>query len=166
MAECANCGKDILFGGVTAYGLRFCNKKCRENGNDLVLLRSEIPQDIVNKQIQEIHQGLCPKCQGNGPVDLHPSYRVCSAIFLTSWRTTPNICCRSCGIRIQIKDCIFSFFLGWWSLYGLFLTPVQIVKNISGILKRPDELNPSEELESLIRGAIANQIMEEYQNET
>jgi hypothetical protein len=69
MAECANCGKDILFGGVTVYDLKFCNKKCREEGNDLVLLRSEIPQDIVNKQVQEIYQGLCPKCQGNGPVD-------------------------------------------------------------------------------------------------
>ncbi len=162
MAQCDYCGRDILFGGVSEYDLRFCNKKCRENGHALVLYRREIPQDIVHKQAQEVHQGLCPKCQGTGPVDVHTSYRIWSAGFLTSWRTTPNICCRSCGIKSQICGCIFSFLLGWWSFYGLFITPVHVIKNIAGILKGPDELNPSEKLQNLIRGIIAQQMMEEH----
>lgn len=163
MAQCDYCGKDIIFGGVREYDLRFCNKKCRENGDALVLYRREIPQDVVHKQAQKVRQGLCPKCYGNGPVDLHISYRIWSAGIITSWRTTPNICCRSCGIKSQIFDCIFSFLLGWWSIYGLFGTPVYVIKNIAGILKGPDVLNPSEKLENFIRGIIAQQMMEEHQ---
>ena len=166
MSQCDYCGKDILFGGISEYDLRFCNKKCRENGDALVLSRSLIPEDIVNKEAQAIHQGLCPKCQGNGPVDVHTSYRVLSALVITHWRTSPNICCRSCGTKSQVCDCIFSFFLGWWSLHGLFTTPVYVFKNIVGILKGPEELNPSEKLKNLIRGIIAQQMMEEQQTET
>jgi len=163
MEQCDYCGNDIFFGGVREYDLRFCNKRCRENGDALVLYQREIPQDIVHKKAQAVHQRLCPKCQGNGPVDVHTSYRIYSLVFLTSWRNTPNICCRSCGIKSQIGDCIFSFLFGWWSFFGLFITPVQVIKNIVGILKGPDELNPSEKLENLIRGIIARQMMEKQQ---
>ena len=163
MAKCAYCGTTILFGGVRDNDLRFCNQECQQKGHALVLSR-EIPQDIVYKQVNEIHQGLCPKCQGNGPVDVHTSYRIYSLLLFSSWRSIPNICCRSCGIKSQIGNGIFSFLFGWWGFpWGLLITPAQVVRNIAGILKGPDEISPSEKLENLVRITIAQQLIEEEQ---
>ena len=41
MAQCDYCGKDIIFGGVREYDLRFCNKKCRENGDAFLFIPNE-----------------------------------------------------------------------------------------------------------------------------
>ncbi len=112
MAKCAYCGTTIIFGGISDNDLRFCNQECHQKGYALILSR-ELPQDVVNQQVKEIHQGLCPKCQGKGPVDVHLSYQVYSLLLFTSWSSKPNICCRGCGIKRQIGGAIFSLLLGW-----------------------------------------------------
>jgi len=163
MAKCAYCGTTILFGGVRDSNLRFCNEECHQNGHALVLSR-EIPQDLVYKQVKEIHQGLCPKCQGNGPIDVHTSYRIYSLLLFSSWRSIPNICCRSCGIKSQIGNCFFSVLFGWWGFpWGFIITPIQVVKNLAGILKGPDETRPSEKLENLMRAIIAQELIAKHQ---
>lgn len=45
--ECANCGQEIVFGGVTESGLRFCSKECHEIG-----MLNLSPQDIIDKQVK------------------------------------------------------------------------------------------------------------------
>jgi hypothetical protein len=161
MAGCGYCGTTILFGGVRDNGLRFCNEKCHQKGYALVVSR-EIPQEIVDRQVKEIHRGLCPKCNGQGPVDVHTSYRIYSLLLFTSWKSIPDICCRSCGIKGQVGSGIFSLLLGWWGFpWGFLMTPVQVVRNISGIVKGPDSSNPSGKLENLVRTIIAQQLVAE-----
>ena len=163
MATCACCGSLILFGGVRDSDLRFCNAKCHQKSHPLMLSR-KIPQDIVDKHAGEIHRGLCPKCQGNGPIDVHTSYRVYSLLVYTSWSSRPHICCRSCGIKSQIGDAIFSFLFGWWGFpWGFLLTPVQVVRNIINVVKSPDELRPSEKLRNIVRQSIGSNLLTEQQ---
>ena len=163
MAKCSYCGSTIVLGGRKQGELRFCNAKCEQNGIFLTLA-DQLPADLVAKQVQAIHAGLCPKCGGNGPVDVHTSHRIWSAVLLTSWQSRPQICCHSCGTKAKITDTIFSLFLGWWGIpHGLLITPVQIGRNIYGIFQNPDPLHPSEQLEKMVKIFLAKQIIEEQQ---
>jgi hypothetical protein len=158
MARCAYCGSLVLFGGVRDGGLRFCNQKCHQNGYGL-LVAEKLPQDVVSKHAGEIHRGLCPKCHGNGPVDVYTSYRVYSLLVLTSWSSRPHVCCRSCGIKSQIGDAFFSLLFGWWGFpWGLIMTPTQIIRNFIGMAKAPDPLTPSDKLNRMTRLLLASQV--------
>jgi len=159
MATCDYCGTTIVFGGVKDNDLRFCNKECYQKGHVLVLSRS-IPNDVVENQVRQIHRGSCPKCKGSGPVDVHTSHRIYSALVYTSWSSIPTVSCRSCGIKSQIGNTIFSLVLGWWGFpWGFIMTPVQVGKNIIGIVKGPDESKPSNKLVNLVRVSLASQML-------
>jgi hypothetical protein len=159
MAKCDFCGKTIISAGIKDNNLNYCNKKCYQKAY-VLQLSSQVPKDIVDEQARKIHRGLCPKCHARGPVDVHISHRIYSALIYSSWRNIPNLCCRSCGRKIQVKDTIISLILGWWGIpLGLIMTPVQIAKNISGIIKGPNTLKPSATLENLVRVNIVSQII-------
>jgi hypothetical protein len=114
---------------------------------------------LIQPKVREVHQGNCPKCSGRGPVDVHTSYRVWSALLMTWWESRPHICCRSCGIKSQLGDAAFSFILGWWGFpWGLVLTPIQISRNLIGIARGVDAASPSPQLERLIRISVGSQI--------
>jgi hypothetical protein len=161
MRECDFCGKTIVFGGVREFDLSFCSKQCLQKGYHLVNARKAIPKDVLLREAQKVHQGLCPKCNGNGPIDVHTSHRIYSLILFSSWKSIPSISCRSCGIKSQIKNCIFSLMFGWWGFpWGLLITPVQITKNILGIVRGLDETSPSDNLKNLIRNIIGQKLLE------
>lgn len=165
MAKCDYCGTTILFGGVKDNDLRFCNKECYQKGHVLVLSRA-IPIDVVENQVRQIHRGPCPNCQGSGPVDVHTSHRIYSALVYSSWSSIPKVCCRSCGIKSQIGNTIFSLVLGWWGFpWGFIMTPVQIGKNVIGLVKGPDESKPSGKLMNLVRVSIASQMLKDQKTE-
>ncbi len=165
MAKCSYCKSTILFGGTKDGDLVFCNDKCQEKGV-VVRLASQLPEQLVQNQVSEIHQGSCPKCDGQGPIDVQTSYRVWSAILLTSWNSRPQICCRSCGVKSKIGDTVFCFFLGWWGFpWGLIMTPVQLIKNVAGMFSKPDPNQPSEALESVIRANMAANFLAQRQEQ-
>lgn len=166
MAKCDYCGSSILFGGVTDGDLRFCSKNCQQKGYPLVVSR-EIPKHVVDQQLYEIHRGLCPKCQGSGPIDVHTSYRIYSLLLYSSWSSRPLVGCKSCGRKAQIADTFFSLFFGWWGFpWGLIMTPVQVVRNISSILTASDPIKPSDKLENIVRVSIASQLLAQQQKST
>ncbi len=163
MAECAYCGSTILFGGKKEGNLKFCNQSCAENGY-VLLVAEQVPDNIVRDHVQQVHSGLCPKCQGSGPIDVHTSHTVWSALLVTSWNSNPQICCRSCGLQHQLRGLGFSLLLGWWGFpWGIIMTPVQIVRNLSGMVSGPDPLQPSEKLHQQVRLALAANAVEQYQ---
>lgn len=130
MAACIACGSTILFGGKANGDLRFCNARCQSKGS-LIILARRLPPDLVKERTRSVYHGACPKCQGPGPVDVHVSYRIWSAVFLTSWKNTPRVSCRHCRVKSQLGDAAFSLVLGWWGIpWGLIITPVQIIRNI------------------------------------
>jgi hypothetical protein len=155
MAKCDYCGSTILFGGKRDANGRFCNQRCQARGGLLAISR-QIPDATVNEQIWKAHQGPCPKCQGSGPVDIHVSHKIWSAVFLTSWNSTPQVSCRSCGMKDQAAGALYSLALGWWGIpWGLVLTPIQVGRNIYGMLRPPESSKPSKELEKIIRLTMA-----------
>lgn len=163
MAACGACNTSILFGGVRDGEQRFCNADCHYRGYLLAVAR-EIPREIVREQTHAVYRGMCPKCQGPGPVEVHTSYRVWSAILLTSWRNQPQISCRSCGVKAQIGNAVFSLVLGWWGFpWGLMMTPVQIVRNVVALFSRSDATAPSDKLERLVSMNLAADVLQEQQ---
>lgn len=163
MAKCDYCGTSILFGGKRQGDLRFCNTTCLNRGALLAISR-QMPENIVNEQVMRVHQGLCPKCGGAGPVDVHVHHRVWSALVVTSWRSAPQVSCRACGVKSQMGDAAASLLLGWWGFpWGLVMTPVQIGRNVFGMLRGPDPLTPSRQLEKAIRMDLAMQAVAQHQ---
>jgi hypothetical protein len=166
MAKCAYCGTTILFGGKKDGDLRFCNETCCEKGVAVRIAR-RLPEDEVQKRAAVVHQGNCPKCGGPGPVDVHVSYRVWSAVHLTSWQSRPQVSCRSCGVKHLLGDTAFSFLLGWWGFpFGLIVTPIQLFRNIVGLASSPDPTLPSEALASLVRADLAAQVVRQQYERT
>ena len=155
MAACAYCGTTILFGGKRAGERRFCNDECEQN--DIVAgIAEDVPDDVVTKQVWQVHQGLCPKCGGNGPVDVHTSYRVWSALVMTSWKSRTHVVCRPCGSKARIADAAFCVAFGWWGFpWGIIMTPIQIFRNVAGIFRTSDPTTPSAQLELIVRTEIA-----------
>jgi len=157
MKSCDYCGATILFGGLKHEDLRFCHANCFEHG-EWVRASLTIPEADVERRMRELHQGPCPKCQGAGPVDVHASHWVYSAIAWTSWGSRPELCCRSCGAKKQWRDGVFSLFLGWWGMpLGFLITPVQLARNFVGItgIKGPDDMTPSPELRRMVQLQLA-----------
>lgn len=158
MARCDYCDSYILFGGSKQSGRTFCNDTCLEEGR-LILAADRLPQHVVDAAVDEAHRGNCPVCKGAGPVDVHMSHTVWSIIAITSWRSTPNICCRSCGRQKQLSGLLTSSLFGWWGFpWGFIHTPIQITRNISGMTGGPDPEVPSEQLENLVRLDLAARI--------
>jgi len=157
MAKCDYCGSTIIFGGKRDANGRFCNQKCQARGTLLAMSR-QIPETAVQEQVWKFHQGPCPKCNGSGPVDVHVSHKVWSAIALTQWSSMPQTSCRSCGVKSQVGGALFSLLLGWWGFpWGLLLTPIQIGRNVFGIIRPPEPAKPSAQLEKIVRMMMAAQ---------
>jgi hypothetical protein len=157
MAKCAACGTTILFGGVRDGDFRFCNASCHTE-NTLVPLLRELPPDEIKRRAYEIHHGQCPVCQGAGPVDVHTSYQVWSALIVFTTKTIPRISCRSCGVKSQIGNALFSLVLGWWSRGGLIMTPVQVVRNIVAAVRTRGIDGPSPDLERMVGMTMAAEL--------
>ena len=157
MAKCAYCGSMLLFGGKKEGDLRFCNDACWQKGRVLVVAR-QIPDEVVKQRTHEIHGGACPRCnQRRGPVDVHTSHKVWSMILMTSWSSVPQISCRSCGVKSMLSATASSLLLGWWGIpWGIFITPVQISKNIWGLVRSDESAHPSGKLEQMVRVGLAS----------
>lgn len=161
MARCDACGSTILFGGRRVDGYRFCNQLCECQG--MALFEGvQVSDEAVAEFAAQLHQGPCPLCGGEGPVDVHTSHWIWSALVLTSFKSTPEVCCQGCGTKSKLKGAASSFVLGWWGMpFGLLITPVQVVKNLAGLASAPDPLRPSEELLRLSRFEMVRQAVAE-----
>lgn len=158
MPNCDQCGAQILFGGVRRAGLHFCKEKCA-NASALLSVIESLPDERVKQALNELwNEGVCPRCgqhAGSG-LDVHEAHEVWSAIFLTSWRSVPAISCKACGIKRQLASLLFSGVLGWWGMpWGILVTPIQITRNLAGMLRGSSVGRPSAELEMFVRRTLA-----------
>lgn len=157
IGQCDNCGTTIVFNGIKDSSLLFCNDKCKSKSL-LLIYAKNIQQKAIDQKAQEIKNCACPKCGDAGQVGLHTSYKVWSMIFITSWRSEPQICCKSCGVKSQIFHIIKSLLFGWWGLpWGIIITPVQVLRNVIGLFQNDNYLHPSDKLKDYIRLVLAHQ---------
>jgi hypothetical protein len=158
MAKCDYCGTTIIFGGERHGNLRFCGKRCVQDGILLTVAKT-VPVDVLEQRVNEVHHSACPNCGGAGPVDVHISHSVWSALIMTSWRSSPQVCCRRCGNKEKLRDALLSLFVGWWGFpWGLIMTPVQISRNVIGLFRGPDPAMPSKMLHRMVCLNIAAQL--------
>jgi hypothetical protein len=163
MAKCDYCGSTIVIGGVRVGQQRFCNNKCRNNAY-ILSVSQNVPPDVLEKQIEEVWRGNCPKCRGLGPIDVHKSYQVWSALVLTRYSTHQQLSCRSCATKRQAGALFFSLFFGWWGFpSGLILTPVQVTRNVMNMVKGPDPAAPSADLRKMMQVHLGSKILARQQ---
>lgn len=160
MAACAYCKSTILFGGAKAGGLAFCNNECLANGR-VVLAAQAIPEHVVAAHARSVHGGTCPVCnESRGPVEVHTVHKVTSYLVMTSWSSSPRISCAACGRKRQFGALLHSLLLGWWGFpWGLLMTPVQITRNVAGMLRGGNTAEPSPQLQHMIRLGLAAQAL-------
>jgi hypothetical protein len=159
MAKCGYCGSTIIMGGVRAGDQRFCNKKCHQNAYILSITKN-VPPDVLERKVEEVWRGNCPKCRGLGPIDVHKVYEVWSALVLTRWTTKAQVSCHSCAIKQQLGGSAFSLAFGWWGFpWGLVLTPVQITRNVIGMSRGPDRSKPSDSLRRAVLVGLGSEMI-------
>jgi hypothetical protein len=165
MATCHFCGSSILFGGVTDGEMRFCNQDCHNRGF-LMAVADQVPPDVLQQHVQQVHGGKCPKCQGPGPIDVHTYHTVWSILLLTQWNSSPEVCCNSCGVKSKLYGMLFSGVLGWWGFpWGIILTPVQVGRNFFGLFSSPNPQQPSPEMLKLIKLQLAADMLADVPEE-
>jgi hypothetical protein len=159
MASCDYCNKTILFGGVRQNDLRFCGKACQLKAHSAVA--AQFHPDDVEQLVNNIHQGKCPICNGDGPIDVQLSHEVWSAFFLTRWVTKSKIACQRCGNKARTKALLSSALLGWWGIpWGLLITPMQIIRNISGLSAGAPSA-PSSKLKRIVMQRLGAQALQQ-----
>ena len=152
MHPCDFCGDTILFGGIRDHSLRFCNRDCAKAHHVI----TEVPNEQVEEESRELHQGSCPVCEGPGPVDAHPWYTVYSLLIFTSHNRSVSVSCLPCGRKKQLLGIVLSLVFGWWSIpSGILLTPVQIGGNILALRNPPHPARPSQDLEDCVRISLS-----------
>jgi hypothetical protein len=166
MASCATCRRWIIFGGKREGGRRYCSKACLGKGR-MQYISERIPEDLVRQTALDIHTGTCPVCRlRRGPIDVHTSHTVWSFILLTSWRSNDLVSCRDCGRAKQVRATLFSLFAGWWGFpFGFVMTPVQITRNLAGILRPAGGRGPSARLEQAVRSMLSGRLLADEAND-
>jgi len=160
MATCAYCKNTILFGGAREGGHRYCNDHCK-NSHTLTRARRTLSDTEIDAHTHQVYRGRCPLCAGPGPNEVHVSHRVWSVIVLTRWEKRPAICCRRCGNKRKVEDSLFSLAFGWWGFpYGFIATPIQVFRNLSGLLTTISQPRQSLELRAMVELQLAARQLE------
>lgn len=161
MASCSICGTTILFGGIKEEDQRYCGEDCQAN-HVLANMSDRIPEAIVQETMRKVREDACPRCGGNGPVDVFTSHKVTSFIVMTSWKNQPQLSCRGCATKSQLAGTLHSTILGWWGFpWGLIMTPVQIGRNLMALARTPDPAKTAGMFEGMVRAQLAAETLEQ-----
>jgi hypothetical protein len=94
-----------------------------------------------------------------GSTDVHVSHSIWSALVVTTWKSSPQVSCVPCGKKAKIKATVGSFFLGWWGFpWGIIGTPIQISRNVFGLVNSQPTFTPSAQLERMVRLGLAAEL--------
>lgn len=157
MARCTNCDSLIIMGGTKVGSLTFCGAKCAALA-PLYAGAEALGEVEVEREVQRLRQAPCPVCQGPGPVDIYTSYRVYSVLVMTSWRNLPRVSCRGCARKAQAMDAGISLVAGWWGIpWGFIMTPIQLGRNVVGMVGNPAEDAPTAAFKRRVRLLMAAQ---------
>ena len=156
MPACDYCGEHYTFGPMKAGSYLFCSGICRDNGRVLEVLDNVPPSDVM-EYVANAQHAPCATCGNAGPVDVRSSFRVHSLLVYTSWKTVNRIECRSCARKRQWGDLSYSLVAGWWGVpWGIFVTPVQVIRNIVALLHK--STGPSRRFQQVVKIDLARKL--------
>jgi hypothetical protein len=143
MASCTACSSTILFGGENNRFGTFCDASCISKYCIATTVAS-VPQQDIDKVVNEEFHKNCPACSGAGPLDLHKATKVTSYLIAYTISSESRIGCRSCGRKMKLKAGLHTLFLGIWSPKGLvcslFVFPAGLIgAAITGQPKAPSK---------------------------
>lgn len=163
MPTCSYCNERFWFGGVKNGNRRFCNQECQHQGA-LLDIADQLPPEAVDSYVRAMQLSNCPQCDGPGPIEVHTSYRVWSAVIMTGWSNRPRISCKKCATKAQLGNMAFSTAFGWWGFpWGLIMTPVQIGRNFAGMFYKPAIGKPSPQLVKFLKLNLASNLIAQQQ---
>jgi len=154
MARCGTCDKRVLFGAVEEGDRQYCSDECHQAA--IAQRASRIPDFVVVEHAQRCFEGPCAVCDGPGPIDLHVAHRLLSAIVFTRLTSAPLLSCKECGREKQRRSAIITALFGWWSIAGIFMTPVYIFRNLEEMVAPVPE-RPSARLLAAARLDLVHQ---------
>lgn len=143
--QCPECGTLILTGGIKVDGGKsYCKRSCADRG----IVRKcahVIPAEVVREEALRVRDGECPRCHKvAGPVESRLVHWVVSMINVTWWHDESFLSCRSCHKKRLVTRSIRTLLFGWWSVYGIFMTPIRLVKNVMAWHRKdPDAPSPA-----------------------
>ena len=111
MGKCGYCGSRIIMGGARSDGQVFCNNKCLNNAY-LLSVSQQVPADVLDRQIEEVFRGNCPRCNQPGPIDVHKVHQVWFRRAAHPLEHPPASVLPS--LRNQKPDWRSTFFTGMW----------------------------------------------------
>jgi hypothetical protein len=107
---------------------------------------------------QSRHKHHSGSCGENRSIDVYKSYRIWSALVYSQWREGQYVACQRCARAQQAADLALCLTAGWWSPWGLFITPFFAAFNIAGLVHHPDPGQPSERFRKLTRLNLARHL--------
>ena len=91
-------------------------------------------QDFIGLEreslLQKIKGSQCPNCGVCADLNGYEFTRITSYLIRCVQRKYTLIICSSCGRKEKWTTIGLNFLLGWWSKYGLFITPYTIIKDL------------------------------------
>lgn len=139
MPRCSHCKKWII-GGIRQDELRFCSAACYEDGY-LCQLVEGIDDEFMANMILKVHRQPCPKCKGDGPIDLYVCHTATACFLYFQWEDSPKICCRRCGIQHIRNGVLWTAFFGWWHWFGPITAIWQIINGMKQLIHLPPPHN-------------------------
>jgi hypothetical protein len=111
-----------------------------------------LADQVVDDRLKAMRQVPCPACGGTGPIDIFTRHWVWSALVITRWGRNSGVACWPCARKAYWEAIWRSMLLGWWGFpFGFLLTPLQVGRNVYGLLHPYDPENPTRALRELVR---------------
>jgi len=102
--------------------------------------KKKLTESELTELKAKITKLLCPDCGAkNTPLVGSIIRKVRSFVFLTAYKKTSVITCRTCADRRRKNAIISTFLLGWWGLpFGVFRTPIALIASIADKNKKDE----------------------------
>ena len=158
--QCDFCGKGLFPIPFSMDGQRFCDIDCFHTSR-LRLAAVDLTEEQVLDRAKRLKESPCPKCsmQGQWP-DMHETHFIVSMVFFVTTSTESALTCKACANRNNLWAALSCMTFGWWSVKGIFMTPIQIAANIDGIVRRRVPSIPSPALVDFAKLSLAEEYLE------
>jgi hypothetical protein len=147
-----------MFGGLRHGERRYCSESCATMAS---VHSVELAPGEVEELAQRLAVGPCEQCGSLAAVDLHQSWRVISAVYVSFTSSPALVACGACARRAILRDLMITLVAGWWGLEGLIVTPVFVIRGVASWIRTHQLEPPSPELHDYARVTLALKALSE-----